>query len=77
MALKLNIQPDIEHDMDALLPQTKLRSKTHYINQAIAVYNQKLKREFQLARLKRYFKDYTQEAEEIMHDFGALSPLPA
>ena len=74
MALKLNIRSDIEEEMDALLPRVHLRSKTEYINCAIAAYNRKLKRELELDKLKGYFKNYQTDAQEIMDDFEKIRP---
>lgn len=76
MALKLNIRKDIEDEMDELLAQTSIRSKTEYINQAIKVYNREMKREFELARLRRYFKTYRSPGKDVLHDFAAIrAPL--
>ncbi len=72
MALKLNLRPELEEEINELLPKTQVRSKTEYINDAIAEYNQKLKRQFQLESLKNYFKSYQKEAQTVMREFSEL-----
>lgn len=72
MALKLNIRPDLEEEMESLLPQAPVRSKTEYINQAIALYNRALKRRLEITRLKDYFKSYEKEAKVVLSEFAAL-----
>lgn len=72
MALKLNIRPDLEEEMESLLPQAQVRSKTEYINQAIASYNRELKRRLEIAKLRNYFKSYEKEAKEVLREFAAL-----
>jgi len=75
MALKLNIRPDLEEEIDHLLPKTNVRSKTEYINRAIEEYNQKLKRELKLTQLKNYFSTYQNEAQTVLRDFAQLKPV--
>lgn len=72
MALKLNIWPEVEAEIDQLLPRAQVRSKTEYINRAIHEYNQKLKRQLELARLKGYFSSYSPEAKAVIHEFSGL-----
>lgn len=72
MALKLNIKPEIEEEIERLLPKASARSKTEYINLAIHEYNQKLKREAELSKLEKYFKTYRSQAKEIMNDFSKV-----
>ncbi len=72
MALKLNIRPDIEEEMEALMSKVSVRSKTEYINLAIGEYNRHLKREIEINRLKNYYKTYQKEAKEILHEFSKL-----
>ncbi len=72
MALKLNIRPEIEEEIDNLLPQASVRSKTEYINRAIHEYNQKLKRELELAKLEKYFKTYKSAAKDTLSDFSKI-----
>ena len=72
MALKLNIRPELEDEIDHLLPKANVRSKTEYINRAIEEYNQKLKRELQLTQLKNYFSSYRKEAQGVLGDFARL-----
>jgi metal-responsive CopG/Arc/MetJ family transcriptional regulator len=75
MALKLNIRPELEEEIDNLLPKANVRSKTEYINRAIEEYNQKLKRELKLAQLKTYFSTYRKEAQAVLSDFAQLKSL--
>lgn len=72
MALKLNIRPELEEEMEGLLPQARVRSKTEYINQAIASYNRELKRRLELEKLKSYFRSYGKEAKKVLREFAAL-----
>lgn len=70
MALKLNIRPELEAEIDLLLPKAQVRSKTEYINRAIQEYNQKLKRQMELMKLKKYFQSYSSEAKKVMREFS-------
>lgn len=72
MALKLNIRPELEEEIDRLLPKAQVRSKTEYINRAIELYNQQLKRELELKKLKEYFPTYRKEAKAVLHDFSRI-----
>ncbi len=76
MALKLNIRPDLESEIDKLLPQAKVRSKTEYINRAIEEYNRKLKRQLEDAQLLGYFKTYEKEAQTLLREFAQLKSPP-
>jgi hypothetical protein len=72
MALKLNIKPEIEREMEILLTQTLVRSKTEYINIAIKEYNEKLKRHAALSKLKVYFLHYQSEAKKILNEYSQI-----
>lgn len=72
MSLKLNIRPELELEIERLLPQARVRSKTEYINRAIQEYNQKLKRQLDLGRLKEYFSTYASEAKSVLHEFSNI-----
>jgi len=74
MALKLNIRPELEEEIDRLLPEAKVRSKTEYINRAIELFNQQLKRELEISKLKAYFPSYQKEAQAVLRDFSRLKP---
>ncbi len=76
MALKLNIRSDIEREMNTLLPKAAVRSKTQYINEAIREYNRKMKRQFQILKLKKYFKSYQKEGRVILDNFARLKNRP-
>lgn len=75
MALKLNIRPDLEKEMEHLLPKAKVRSKTEYINRAIEAYNQELKRGLELGKLKEYFRSYQKEARTVLGEFARIKPI--
>lgn len=72
MALKLNIQPEIEEEMESLISKASVRSKTEYINRAIQEYNAKLKRQLEIGKLKNYFKSYQREGKKILGEFAKL-----
>lgn len=72
MALKLNIRPEIEAEMEGLLGKSPCRSKTEYINRAIEAYNEYLKRSLEINKLREYFKTYQQEGKEILDAFGKV-----
>lgn len=72
MALKLNIKPEIEEEMERLLPKAKARSKTEYINQAIQEYNRQLKRRLEISKLKQYFQSYREEGRKVLDEFARL-----
>lgn len=76
MALKLNIRPEIEQEMEALLPQAHVRSKTEYINRAIQELNAKVKRLDALESLRKYFQSYRQEGQEVLSEFSRIKKLP-
>ena len=73
MALKLNIQPELDREMEGLIPKAGVRSKTDYINRAIREYNGKLKRQLELESLKGYFKGYQREAGKVLGEFARMS----
>ncbi len=72
MALKLNIRPDIEQEMERLLPKAQVHSKTDYINRAIAAFNKQLNRQLELKRLRSYFHHYQDEAKDVLSEFANL-----
>jgi hypothetical protein len=72
MALKLNIIPEIEREMEILIPRTQVRSKTEYINNAIREYNEKLKRQSTLLSLKSYFLSYQNEAKKSLNEYAQV-----
>lgn len=71
MAFKINILPDIETDMERLIKLMGLRSKTEYINQALADFNAKITRALELDKLKKYFSTYHKHGKNILHEFAA------
>ena len=72
MSLKLNIYPDINEEIEHLLPESECRSKTEYINEAIREYNAKLSRKKELEKLKKYFatSGYKKESQKILNEFS-------
>lgn len=76
MALKLNINPDIEREMECLVPRTSVRSKTEYINLAIREYNVRIKRQLELKKLGRYFSAYQEEGKSILNEFAKIRAIP-
>ncbi|MBF0491855.1 MAG: hypothetical protein HQM15_03655 [Deltaproteobacteria bacterium] len=72
MALKLNIQPKIESEINQILKLYPYRSKTEYINEAIAEYNKQLIRKKELEKLKEYYKKTKKEHEEILNEFHQI-----
>jgi uncharacterized protein (UPF0276 family) len=72
MALKLNIRPELEDEIEKLLPQARVRSKTEYINEAIRAFNKNLKRQMELDRLRSYFKSYEKEGKSVLREFAKL-----
>ena len=65
MAIKLNLQPQIEHDMEQLVPLSGARSRTEYINIAIREKNERLRRAQQIAVLRRYFASHGEELRHV------------
>lgn len=77
MALKLNLRPEIEEEMEGLLPKSLARSKTDYINRAVQAYNQQLKRHLHLENLAEYFEDYASEAKKTLQEFSRIREIPS
>lgn len=77
MALKLNIRPEIEKEMNRLLPTAHVRSKTEYINKAIAEMNRKLMREMEIEKLRIHYQNKAAMREErkILREFAAIRYL--
>ena len=76
MALKLNLKYEIEKEMESLLPQARVRSKTEYINQAVREYNLRLKRRIEVDRLKNYFHSYRKEGKAVLDEFARVRKNP-
>lgn len=72
MALKLNIKPILEEEIDSLRKKTGFRSKTEYINHAIAAFNDKIKRDLEICRLKSYFDKYRNEGKKVLNEFTRI-----
>jgi Arc/MetJ-type ribon-helix-helix transcriptional regulator len=65
MAIKLNLQPQIEREMEELVPLSGARSRTEYINIAVREKNERLRRDQQIAALRRYFTGHRAELRSI------------
>lgn len=74
MALKLNIKPAIEDEMDRLIPRAGVGSKTEYINRAIEELNRKLMREMEIEKIRIHYQDKSiiREHRKIMREFAAI-----
>lgn len=72
MAFKLNIQSHLDRDIESLMKKCGLKSKTEYINRAVAEFNEKLKRGLTIESLKSYFQDYKNESKIIMDSFSKV-----
>jgi len=74
MGLKLNIRADLEAEMEELYPLAGARSKTEYINMAIAELNRKQRRQLEVGQLKAYFANphHLKEEKEVLADFAKL-----
>ena len=74
MALKLNIRPELDAEIDQLYSLAGARSKTEYINMAIAEMNRRQKRKHEIGALKAYFEDpkHRTEEETILSEFSAI-----
>jgi Arc/MetJ-type ribon-helix-helix transcriptional regulator len=73
MAIKVNLKPQIEREMEALVPQSGARSKTEYINMAVREKNERLRREAQLTVLRGYFADQGEELRAINRELRSAA----
>lgn len=73
MAMKVNLKPQIEREMEALVPQSGARSKTEYINMAVREKNERLRQEQQLAVLRDYFADRGKELRVINRELRSAA----
>lgn len=58
--------------MDTLLKEYPVRSKTEYINEAIALLNHKIKRQAEIGRLKKYFASLARDSRRVMDEFQKI-----
>jgi uncharacterized protein (UPF0276 family) len=74
MALKLNIREDLDAEIDALYPLIGARSKTEYINLAIAEMNRRLRRRQEVESLAPYFQnpEHLKEEKQLLNEFRSL-----
>lgn len=72
MAFKINIKPEIEEEMDILLKDFPVRSKTEYINEAIALLNRQIRRQTEIGKLKKYFSSHFQESKKALDEFKKI-----
>jgi Arc/MetJ-type ribon-helix-helix transcriptional regulator len=73
MAIKVNLKPQIEREMNEMVELSGARSKTEYINQAVAEKNERLKRERQLAVLRDYFSRRGAELRAVNRELRAAA----
>ena len=73
MANKVNLKPQIEREMEALVPQSGARSKTEYINMAVREKNERLRQGQQLAVLRSYFADRHEELRAINRELRSAA----
>ncbi len=65
MAIRVTLRPHIEREMNEMVRLSGVKSKTEYINQAVAEKNERLKRERQLAVLRDYFSRHGAELRAV------------
>lgn len=73
MAIKVNLKPQIEREMEVLVPQSGARSKTEYINMAVREKNERLRKEQQMAVLRGYFADRHDELRGINRELRSAA----
>lgn len=77
MAFKINIRPELEREMESLLKGSAFRSKTEYINTALADFNKRLQRQTELDKLRKYYQSAAcqKEAKQIMKEFSRVRKI--
>jgi hypothetical protein len=71
--MKVNLKPDIEREMEALLPVSGSPTKTAYINEAVRERNERLRRERQIANLSGYFARRREELRTVNRELRAAA----
>lgn len=65
MSVRVNLKPEVEREMEELLPVSGVTSKTAYINEAVRERNERLRRRQQIAALSDYFSRHSDELRAI------------
>ena len=73
MPMKVNLKPEIEREMEDLLPVSGSPTKTAYINEAVRERNERLRRERQVAALSGYFARRREELRAINREVRAAA----
>lgn len=73
MPMKVNLKPDIEREMEELLPRSGSPTKTAYINEAVRERNERLRRERQIATLGEYFVRRREELRAVNRELRAAA----
>jgi hypothetical protein len=73
MAMKVNLKPDLEREMEELLAVSGARTKTEYINAAVRERNERIRRERHLAGLRAYFTRHRDELRRVNLEFRAAA----
>jgi len=73
MAMKVNLKPDLEHEMEELLAISGARTKTEYINAAVRERNERIRRERHLAGLRAYFTRHGDELRRVNLELRAAA----
>lgn len=73
MPMKVNLKPEIEREMEDLLPGSGSPTKTAYINEAVRERNERLRRERQVAALSGYFARRREELRAINREVRAAA----
>lgn len=73
MPIKVNLKPEIEREMEDLLPVSGSPTKTAYINEAVRERNERLRRERQVAALSGYFARRREELRAVNREVRAAA----
>lgn len=73
MPIKVNLKPQIEREMEELVPLSGARSKTEYINIAVREKNERLRKEQQVAVLRSYFLRRRKELQTINRELRSAA----
>lgn len=73
MPLKVNLKPEIEREMEDLLPVSGSSTKTAYINEAVRERNERLRRGRQISALSGYFAERGAELRSINREVRAAA----
>ena len=73
MPIKVNLKPQIEREMEELVPLSGARSKTEYINIAVREKNDRVRKEQQTAVLRSYFSRRRRELQTINRELRSAA----